>query len=46
MNVSRILLLSNGHGEDAIGAAIARELARLGLEPLPLPLVGSGNATS
>lgn len=44
MNVSRILLLSNGHGEDAIGAAIARELARLGLEPLPLPLVGSGNA--
>ncbi|RYM33637.1 hypothetical protein EWH23_13090, partial [Meiothermus sp. PNK-Is4] len=44
MNGPRILILSNGHGEDAIGVAIARELAHLGLEPLPLPLVGRGNA--
>ena len=41
---SRILLLSNGHGEDAIGAAIARELRVLGLEVLALPLVGRGKA--
>ncbi|HEU4740578.1 MAG TPA: lipid-A-disaccharide synthase-related protein [Meiothermus sp.] len=42
-DVRRLIIISNGHGEDAIGAAIARELRSLGLEPLPLPLVGKGN---
>lgn len=42
--VRPLLIVSNGHGEDVIGAAIARELQSLGLEVLALPLVGRGNA--
>ena len=42
----RILLLSNGHGEDLSGALIARQLQQLGCEPEALPLVGHGRAYS
>ena len=42
----KILLISNGHGEDAIGARLARELRSL--EPMwsleALPIVGRGDA--
>ena len=40
----RILLLSNGHGEDLSGALIALQLRQLGFEPEALPLVGHGRA--
>jgi uncharacterized protein (TIGR03492 family) len=40
----RILLISNGHGEDAIGVAIGRELLGLGGQVKTLPLVGKGKA--
>ncbi|MBF6596027.1 MAG: hypothetical protein IVW51_16500 [Thermaceae bacterium] len=39
-----IVIVSNGHGEDIIGAALGRELAALGYEIEALPLVGKGNA--
>lgn len=42
--MSRLLLVSNGHGEDIIGAALGLVLAGLGHEPLALPLVGKGDA--
>jgi len=38
----KVLCLSNGHGEDRIGAFIAHELIQLGLETTALPMVGSG----
>jgi uncharacterized protein (TIGR03492 family) len=38
----KTLIVSNGYGEDAIGAAIGRELKRLGVEVAALPLVGAG----
>lgn len=40
----RLLIVSNGHGEDVIGAALARELRvrRPDLEVEALPLVGTG----
>jgi uncharacterized protein (TIGR03492 family) len=40
----RLLLLSNGHGEDAIGAALALALQTLGAEVQALPIVGEGHA--
>jgi uncharacterized protein (TIGR03492 family) len=40
----RILLLSNGHGEDLSGALIAQALQGLGSEVEALPLVGHGRA--
>ena len=41
---ARILLLSNGHGEDLSGALIGQELQRLGHTVSALPLVGHGRA--
>ncbi|MCP9820820.1 lipid-A-disaccharide synthase-related protein [Synechococcus sp. Cruz-9H2] len=40
----RLLLLSNGHGEDLSGSLIGQELQKLGLEVVALPLVGHGGA--
>jgi uncharacterized protein (TIGR03492 family) len=40
----RILLLSNGHGEDLSGALIGRQLQQLGHQVEALPLVGHGRA--
>lgn len=42
--VRRIVVLSNGHGEDAIGAVLGRELTTLGFDVSALPLVGKGDA--
>ncbi len=39
-----ILCLSNGHGEDEIGARICRGLQKLGHEVIALPLVGEGHS--
>lgn len=41
-----VLLLSNGHGEDAIGAALARQLTSAGapVQVHAFPLVGTGGA--
>ena len=41
---ARILLLSNGHGEDLSGALLGRSLGALGHQVLALPLVGKGEA--
>lgn len=38
------LLISNGHGEDAIGSALARRLIARGEQVAALPLVGRGRA--
>ncbi|MBO8218326.1 lipid-A-disaccharide synthase-related protein [Prochlorococcus marinus] len=40
--MSRILLLSNGHGEDLSGSLIAKELANSGYSVEALPIVGKG----
>ncbi|MCT0217634.1 lipid-A-disaccharide synthase-related protein [Synechococcus sp. CS-1329] len=40
----RLLLLSNGHGEDLSGSLIGQELQQRGLEVVALPLVGHGSA--
>ncbi len=40
----RVLLLSNGHGEDLSGGLIAQQLQSLGVEVAALPLVGHGSA--
>jgi uncharacterized protein (TIGR03492 family) len=40
--VSRVLLLSNGHGEDLSGALMGQELQTRGLQVTALPLVGHG----
>jgi uncharacterized protein (TIGR03492 family) len=43
--IASLLVVSNGHGEDAIGAALARELLALGVgRVVALPLVGEGRA--
>ena len=39
----RILLLSNGHGEDLSGSLIAKELVKSGHYVDALPIVGKGN---
>ena len=40
--MSRILLLSNGHGEDLSGSLIAKELVNSGYSVDALPIVGKG----
>ncbi len=40
----RVLLLSNGHGEDLSGGLIGQELQAWGLDVVALPLVGLGSA--
>lgn len=40
----RVTIISNGYGEDAVGAALAAALAASGLEVAALPLVGRGSA--
>lgn len=40
----RVLLLSNGHGEDAIGARLVPELRARGYAPEAMPIVGAGHA--
>ena len=40
----RLLLVSNGHGEDLSGAWVGAALQRQGSEVLALPLVGDGSA--
>ena len=40
----RLLLVSNGHGEDLSGAWVGAALQRQGTEVLALPLVGDGGA--
>ena len=40
----RLLLVSNGHGEDLNGAHLGRALVRLGGHPVAFPLVGHGEA--
>ena len=42
--MARILLLSNGHGEDLSGALLAQELQQQGHSVQALPLVGLGSA--
>jgi len=42
--LSRILVLSNGHGEDISGAILASELISIGNKVEALPIVGSGEA--
>ena len=42
--MARILLLSNGHGEDLSGALLGRELQQQGHSVQALPLVGLGSA--
>tara|TARA_Y100001968_G_scaffold309084_1_gene328548 strand:- start:7 stop:1206 length:1200 start_codon:yes stop_codon:yes gene_type:complete len=42
--LSRILFLSNGHGEDLSGALVANALEKLGHEVKALPLVGKGES--
>jgi len=39
-----ILILSNGHGEDAMGALLARQLLSSGLSVRAFPVVGEGRA--
>jgi len=41
--LSRLLLLSNGHGEDLSGALLGRQLLARGLTVEALPLVGHGH---
>jgi len=41
--LSRILLLSNGHGEDLSGSLIAKQLVNYGYSVDALPIVGKGN---
>jgi len=42
--LSRILVLSNGHGEDSSGCILARRLISFGNKVEALPIVGSGEA--
>jgi len=42
--LSKILVLSNGHGEDASGCLLARGLISIGNKVEALPIVGSGEA--
>ena len=42
--MARILLLSNGHGEDLSGALLAQELQQQGHNVQALPLAGLGSA--
>ena len=40
--MSRILLLSNGHGEDLSGSLLAKQLVKIGYGVDALPIVGRG----
>ena len=40
--MSRILFLSNGHGEDLSGSLIAKQLVNNGFSVEALPIVGKG----
>jgi uncharacterized protein (TIGR03492 family) len=42
--VSRVLLVSNGHGEDLSGALLGKALRRCGVAVEAMPLVGHGEA--
>jgi uncharacterized protein (TIGR03492 family) len=42
--VKRVLLISNGHGEDLSGALLGNALRRRGVEVEAIPLVGQGDA--
>ena len=42
--MSRILVLSNGHGEDLSGSILASELISIGHKVEALPIVGSGDS--
>jgi len=42
--LSRILVLSNGHGEDLSGCILAKRLISIGNKVEALPIVGSGDA--
>ena len=42
--MTRLLLVSNGHGEDVIAATLARRLRVAGFELAAVPLVGRGRA--
>jgi len=44
--LARLLLLSNGHGEDLSGALLGKALAKLGHQIEALPLVGLGHSYS
>ena len=39
----KILILSNGHGEDLSGSLIANQLVKSGYSVHALPIVGTGN---
>ena len=39
----KILILSNGHGEDLSGSLIAKQLVKSGYSVHALPIVGKGN---
>ncbi|MGH2400803.1 MAG: lipid-A-disaccharide synthase-related protein, partial [bacterium] len=39
-----VLIVSNGHGEDAVGALLARRLRASGVTVFAYPLVGTGEA--
>jgi len=41
--VSKILILSNGHGEDLSGSLLGKKLIQMGNQVDALPLVGNGN---
>ena len=42
--MSRILVISNGHGEDLSGSLLAKKLINLGNQVDALPIVGHGNS--
>ncbi|MEB3317741.1 MAG: lipid-A-disaccharide synthase-related protein [Cyanobacteriota bacterium] len=42
--MKRVLLISNGHGEDLSGALLGQALSRRGVEVRAMPLVGQGDA--
>jgi len=42
--LSRILVISNGHGEDLSGSLLAKKLINLGNQVDALPIVGHGNS--
>jgi uncharacterized protein (TIGR03492 family) len=44
MTAGQLLILSNGHGEDAMGALLAGRLRRQGAQVVAFPLVGEGAA--
>ena len=39
----KILILSNGHGEDLSGSLIAKQFVKIGYSVSAMPIVGKGN---